>query len=154
MDIQDLGAVGEFAGALLLFASLIYIGIQIKQSNDAASVEARQTVLNKFSEAKNNIIASTEARLVLTKGLTDFDSLEQDEALLFTLVFGVFGDNCYNALRLRDEGILDEESFQYISNAFVGGFSTQGGASYWKWAVSHLGLPSSFVNHINNRPHP
>ena len=32
MTIFELGAVGEFVGAILLFLSLIYVGVQIKQN--------------------------------------------------------------------------------------------------------------------------
>ena len=32
MTIFELGALGEFIGAILLFVSLIYVGLQIKQN--------------------------------------------------------------------------------------------------------------------------
>ncbi len=42
MTIFELGAIGEFTGAILLFLSLIYVGIQIGQNTRAIRNQAGQ----------------------------------------------------------------------------------------------------------------
>ncbi len=44
MTIFELGAIGEFTGAILLFLSLIYVGIQIRQNTNSMD-ESRRLAL-------------------------------------------------------------------------------------------------------------
>ena len=36
MDIMELGAIGELVGGVAVIGSLIYVGLQVRQSNDNA----------------------------------------------------------------------------------------------------------------------
>jgi hypothetical protein len=44
MDLQDLGAIGEFAGAFLLFVSLIYLTIQVRMARISRVADTTQRV--------------------------------------------------------------------------------------------------------------
>ena len=35
MDIMELGAIGELVGGVAVVASLIFVGVQVRQSNNA-----------------------------------------------------------------------------------------------------------------------
>ena len=48
LSIQDWGAIGELAGAILLFFSLLYVGFQIQQTRKmmfASAAQARSDTL-------------------------------------------------------------------------------------------------------------
>jgi len=144
---EAIGAIGEILGALAVIATLGYLGYQTQQNTRAARSDARQRILDKMSEAQVNFLGAEENREVLSRGLTDPESLTDAEYLMFLHWLQVFGNNLFNALRLREEGVLDEEAFQYISNAFVGCCKTAGGA-YW-WRESYDLFPALMRNYVD-----
>ena len=42
MDIMELGAIGELVGGVAVVGSLIYVGLQVRQSNRLAQADAVQ----------------------------------------------------------------------------------------------------------------
>lgn len=132
VDWDAIGAIGEILGALAVVATLGYLGYQTRQNVRAARSGARQRILDKMSEAQTNFLGAEENRELISRGLSDPESLTDAEYLMFSHWFHVYGNNLFNALRLREEGVLDEEAFQYVSNAFVGGCKTAGGAYWWR----------------------
>ena len=40
MDIMELGAIGELVGGVAVIGSLIYVGLQVRQSNEVAKSES------------------------------------------------------------------------------------------------------------------
>jgi hypothetical protein len=49
VTIQDLGNLGEFIAAMATVATLVYLAVQIRQSNIAARAQSRQTLIDTWS---------------------------------------------------------------------------------------------------------
>jgi len=49
MTVFELGAVGEFVGAILLFVSLIYVGVQVRQNTKTSRTESRRSSVDQRS---------------------------------------------------------------------------------------------------------
>ncbi len=72
LSIQDWGAIGELAGAILLFFSLTYVGFQIQQARKSMRVAAAQarvdsetSVLSAWRDASfAELVASTQIVLL------------------------------------------------------------------------------------------
>ncbi len=64
MDIMELGAIGEFVGGLAVIASLIFVGLQVRQSNRQARDDAAREVQNQFDRIFEMIISDPKAREV------------------------------------------------------------------------------------------
>ncbi len=45
LTIQDLGALGELFGSILVGVTLIYLTIQVRQSNSLARAQTRQSMM-------------------------------------------------------------------------------------------------------------
>ena len=95
------------------------------------SPDTRQRILDQFSNALSNFLGSERDRAVLYGGLEDRESLDPSEYLMFNHWLNGVASNVFNALRLRDEGTLDQEAFRLISNAFVGTCLTKGGSVWY-----------------------
>jgi hypothetical protein len=149
MNWDAAGAIGEIVGALAVVVTLGYLGVQTGHVHRTARSDARQRILDEWSNALSNFVGSEENRSVLCRGLEDFESLEQPDLLMFNHWFSVFGANLFNALRLRDEGILDDEAFMYISDNFVGTCCTSGGAAWWHASASVF--PPSLARYVNEQ---
>ena len=48
MNIMELGALGEFVGAIAVVATLAYLAIQVRASARNTATDARQRVLDSF----------------------------------------------------------------------------------------------------------
>ena len=57
MSIMELGAIGEFIAAFAVVASLIYVGLQVRQNTGAINGNALAQV---WSEQQRNLIAITQ----------------------------------------------------------------------------------------------
>ena len=79
MTIFELGAMGELVGAILLFASLIFVGLQIRQNSNSVKAAAAQSVLENLNLSIQVGAASRETAKVIVQGQIDFESLDEDE---------------------------------------------------------------------------
>ena len=50
MDIMELGAIGEFVGGIVVIGSLIFVGLQVRQSNRLAQAEAVRSYIREYSQ--------------------------------------------------------------------------------------------------------
>ena len=145
MSIIELGALGEFLGSIGVIATLIYLAIQVRVGARNTAIEARQRVLDRFADAKANIIHSDFA--VGIRKVSYIEEPSDAELLQYWTTMAVFADNLYNAIRLNDEGVLDDEAFEFIAGAFVRTCASPGGNGWWKsFATAAPPTLSKFVN--------
>jgi hypothetical protein len=83
MDWDAIGAIGEIVGAIAVFGSLIFLGIQIKSQNR----ESRFAAMHEISEAfRDSISQSVDPAIaqILVKAGQGFDSISDSEKLVVT----------------------------------------------------------------------
>ena len=146
MNWAAIGAIGEIVGAGAVVLTLGYLAVSIRQSITTTKIDTRQRVLDRYSDALSNVLAPSVLD-AMRNGLQDYVSLSGKDQAAFTLAQMIFANNLLNAMRLRDEGTLDRETFMHISNGFVSGCRSPGGSAWWK-TVERV-LPSPLVDHVN-----
>lgn len=82
MTVMELGAIGEFAGALLLFASLVFVGLQIRQNNIGMKVAAKQEMTRQYSDYMDTLIKDPEVSNIYVRGAAG-EKLTEAEAHRF-----------------------------------------------------------------------
>lgn len=115
MDLQALGAIGEFVGGLAVIATLIYLAIQIRQNTNWL----RSSVLASATEAYlafNHLLGSNPAAArVFQVGLEDFERLSDDERRQFIILLRAFVASAQALFLQYRRGALDPtvwESFR------------------------------------------
>ena len=139
MSIIELGALGEFVGSFGVVATLAYLSVQVRSNAKNTATEARQRVLDRFSDAKANIIGQKIALSAINKVVeqnVDFEELSEEERAILFPDISILGDNLYNAIRLKNEHVLDEEAFEYIAQAFCTFCGTPAGSVWWASAYA------------------
>ncbi len=121
MSIMELGAIGEFIAAFAVVASLIYVGLQVRQNTRAINGNALAQVA---SEQQRNLIAITQDD-GLGNAVTKVNASEELSPLEHTKVMYWF----YSFLRGVESHILQvklgtltpdhEEPFTRILNQFA-----------------------------------
>jgi hypothetical protein len=56
--------------------------------------------------------------------------------------------NLHSALILRDDKLLDDESFEMIKNAFISSINTPGGNAWWQLAKKTPNMSQSVVRFV------
>ncbi len=83
MSIQDWGAIGEMVGAIAIVVSLIYVGVQLRQSTQATRVVTSQAFLEIYARA-NNPLFEPGFRDLYWRGLGGLANLQGSEQVAFS----------------------------------------------------------------------
>ena len=155
---QLLGNFGEFFGAVIVVATLIYLARQVRDNsefireNTKASLAATEFSSNRASrEFTLATLADSELSEILEKGSSG-DSLNKTDALKFALwVRAIFeGHMTYFVQRRR--GIVRDEIWGYWSRVFDGYCRQPGVASVWKRIRSNF--DPAFCKYIDAKISP
>lgn len=83
MDWDAIGAIGEIIGALAVFGSLLFLGLQIKSQNRESRFAAAHEISVAFRDSLSQSVDPAIAH-ILVKATEDFDSLSDSEKLVAT----------------------------------------------------------------------
>jgi len=114
MSIQDLGAIGELISAIAVLGSLMYIALQVRQTNRQIAINSDLQIRTSAVDAWTTIAANPENARVWYLGLNDIEKLTPEEKshfyVLLVNVFLVFEARYDHYL----SGNLDEAGWQRI----------------------------------------
>ena len=83
MTIFELGALGEFVGAILLFTSLIYVGLQIKQNTSVTRIASMHSAIESSVEFGKLLVNDQKLSDLFWRGMADPTLLENKEQRTF-----------------------------------------------------------------------
>ena len=146
MDIQDLGAIGEMLGAVLLFASLLYVGRQIRETRKqmmGAAFQAKTDpqisliTLQATSAIKNAMIASRDGP----------DGLNEEEKASLNMFLVAYLANQQNQFYQTELGLVPEEQAAWLNRPVI--FLNN---PYFRqmWPLFRDNYPQRFRNHLDN----
>ena len=79
MDIMELGAIGELVGGVAVIGSLIYLSLQIRQSNATDNLSATLGLQSSFNEISRLLWEDCDE--LLLPGLNEFNGLPEGARL-------------------------------------------------------------------------
>ena len=128
MDIMELGAIGELVGALAVVGSLLFVGLQVRQSNALNRAES----IRAFARDYNSFLLQLKDPDfvdIWRKGTTDFESLsKREQTQLHTVLF-------YHLMLGWADSTIDPkrstEFAQFLDVAFASVVRTPGGTQWW-----------------------
>jgi hypothetical protein len=123
MDIMELGAIGELVGGIAVIASLIYVGLQVRQANRQARDEAARGVANQFDRYIETIVADPDVRaawVIATGGthggpMRNPRSLDPDQLSLVAMVLYRALHQIHSHYRAWVAGTLDDDQWSKVS---------------------------------------
>ena len=135
MTVQELGSIGELLAAIATIATLFYLAIQIRHGTEAARAASQQALLDTFSEAGWDLARDLELARIVGAGLVSFESLDNREKTAFTLILNRYVSNVEKGLRLRESGLIDQDTLDGVAGNLVGSIKAPGGAQWWEIAA-------------------
>ena len=134
MEIMELGAIGELVGGFAVVGSLIYVGLQVRQSNrqDAQrnDIERNESERNFSRDTSSLLMAMTDADLagLFRRGLNDLSDLSLDEQLRLDMWLSGLLNHCVAIWR---RGLMREAYLRTWVNWLVSLIKTPGGTDWW-----------------------
>jgi hypothetical protein len=150
MNWDAIGAIGEILGAIAVFASLIYLALQIKQNTLSLRAAAKHSATSRQLDYFDTLIFHPDLRAVYRAGLKDFNSLGPDDR-------DVFGQLMYKAFFTFSEAYyeyrhahLDERQWLESSEAIDWHLSHSGVQDWWRHPRRRA-FPKDFVALVEKR---
>lgn len=152
MTLQDLSLIAQIASVLLVPASLVFVGRQMRQTHRIERGNAQRDILDQ-TRAWWMLCVSDEAMFdTFSRGLADYKSLSRFERArfstlgfnLFHIVEGVFWQS-------RD-GLFTDSMKEGYYVAFLSIINTPGGRQWWEEAskVGNAGFCDFMTTRLNN----
>jgi hypothetical protein len=111
----DVGRTVEIVGIAGIILSLIFLGYELKRSNDIAETEAVATIYSMTNELSLALAENPELSRVFGQALSDFESLSPDDRwTLYALLEYVINVN-EAAWKYYDKGIINQEEADYYT---------------------------------------
>lgn len=83
MTILELGAIGEFVGAIAVVLTLFYLAIQIRQNTKATRKQSVRDAMEFIYSSSGPLIGDQQLAEIYLKGMKDFNSLQAAEQIRF-----------------------------------------------------------------------
>lgn len=105
----DVGRVVEMVGIVGIIVSLVFLGYELKRSNDIAETEAVANIYSMTNEMGLAMAENPELSRVFGQALSDFESLSPDDRFtVYVLLEYVINVN-EAAWKYYDKGIIGQE---------------------------------------------
>ena len=132
LKLSDMASVAEVIGAAAIVISLIYVGVQVSDSTRAVRSATANETASALSNWYGQLGTSEQASQVFINGITDPDSLSREELFQFVIQMHGLMLEYQAAYYLSQEGTLDTELQESITNTLLGVKDMPGFALYWE----------------------
>ena len=131
MDLTQLADLGEFIGGVAVLVTLIYLALQVRQTNRTASAAAFNSVISLDVSLNSNLLADRDVCDLIVRareGLAAFDEVERLRfGLCASTIFRVF-DNYYE---YELSGLMTQARWTEREVILRNNFSNHGLREYW-----------------------
>ena len=147
MNWDAIAAIGEVSGALGVIISLLYLAVQIRNSNRNYKIESARSVMSNFHGNSWDLAKDPELRRIMSAALNDYSSMSPEDSTAFDFFMWRYVGNAADALQLRNLELLDEESFDIIMKSLI--LTIRSIPGWWEAeSKSHI-VPPSLLEYIN-----
>jgi hypothetical protein len=150
MTLEEFYYISQIAAAIAIFASLIFVGIQLRQNTRAVRVSTAQAHFTMWHSVSTPLVEDAEMARIWQQALSDFDGLTDQERIRFIVLVGnVF--RFYESSRIqwrRDQ--LDSE-FWHGVEVNIREFATQPGIQKF-WKIRKHWHSIEFINWFESLP--
>jgi hypothetical protein len=132
MNWDAIGAVAEVMGVATILISLIYVSIQIRQSNQIAQAEAERDVHHHWQHGLESLVADKWTTETLLRGLADFDSLSSVEKTRLSYKLIELNVTYAAMLELCEKGMVSKKLTDQAGDVIFSYIMTPGGRKWWE----------------------
>ena len=148
MDLEQLYYLGELVGVVAIIGSLLFVGVQMRQSTLATRAASHHAITDTMVQANLAVAQNSELAGIWSSGMKDRGSLNEQQRwqldMQLLCYFHIFDTMFYQArVGAGDEGLLQSEA---EGLAFL---LSQPGVREW-WNENPFGFSPEFRDCINS----
>ncbi len=132
MSWDAIGAIGELIGSLVVVVSVVYLAIQLRQSNKHAEASSEVAWFDGWNNVLNGWISDDDTMSAIRSGFRDFDQLSKSQQAIFHMRIGAMVNHWVLAGNLSDKGLLSKDLSDRCTDFVLSVLSTPGGMQYWE----------------------
>jgi hypothetical protein len=83
---MELGAIGELVGGVAVVASLLFVGLQLRQNNKLATTSVVQVGRDVITDLIKTLCSNGETTKLYVPGLRDREELSSDDRIRFDML--------------------------------------------------------------------
>ena len=119
MSVEQIYLYAETGAALAVVASVIYLGIQIRQGTKSARAAAIATLLSQYDSPNALIACNTENARIFRLGLEGGEELDEDQKFQFQFMMVQYMTVYHTVFRFHRDGILGIEQWSVFRRDLV-----------------------------------
>ena len=148
MTLGDLGAVGELVGGLAVIISLLYVGLQIKQSAAASRAATTQAFSKQYSDL-NQMIVGAGISDIFARGMAGLDGLDKGERVSFMAVLSSISRTLESFYMQKEKGDLDSRLLEGWFLQYMDLHANPGVQEFWE--IRKHQYSADFVRFLEDR---
>jgi len=125
MTLQDWGALGEIIGAVAIIISLIYVGLQIRQSTLASRAATSQAYTSQFISSISALLEPGFSD-IFWRGLPGLQNLQGSEKVAFVSFVSIVLRMFESFYLQKKDGAFDTRQFDGWSMTYIDLFANAG----------------------------
>jgi len=130
MTWEAIAASGEWAGAIAVVVTLVYLAKQIRQQNEIARYNAYEALFQGFNQNNQLIAGNVQVAEMIAKGLNKPDELTTIQSVQWNAMLRTYFNHMQRAYKAYRLGFLSEEDWQELAKNFAADMATPGGTRF------------------------
>ncbi len=131
MNWEALGAIAESVGAVGVIASLLYVGLQVRQNTRSVRTATYEALVRSSGEFLTPLVQDPELAARFESAVGDWTSLEASERSQINFLFTQLFRHWENAFFQMRQGTLEPELWDAWRYAMVSYFHQPGVQAWW-----------------------
>ena len=131
MTIQDWGAIGELVGGVAVFATLVYLALQIRQNTRAIRLSTSHAVTEEFRGMFALVAEQSELAEIIQKAAHDAASITGADKVRFWSYTSNFTRAIENAYIQSTQDALDPRHWAGMKRMLIDTVHLPGYQEYW-----------------------
>ncbi len=140
MSLSDLAAVGSFVSGLAVLTSLIYLSLQVRQSERNQQISIRHSRVSRTVELHRSL-ADPAIAAAWIRGSSNASEITQTELTQYISLCRAFFFHFEDSFYQRQEGLLNDAAFETVVAGARMLARSPGLRAAWKLARSNFGGP-------------
>ncbi len=148
MNIMELGAIGELVGGVAVVASLIYVGLQVRQNTQVTRTNSAYQLYELFTKVSIPVIENAGVAEIVERGSAEPTSLSAADWTRFTEYAYVRFGTWEAAFLSHKRGTIDLALWESWDEAMRQVLAAPGFQKFWE--ESRAGYVRTFQDHISS----
>lgn len=148
MTLEAIYYISQIVAVIGIFASLIFVGVQVRQNTKALKATSHHAVTDSFNAINNLIVNDPKVARLWRLGMAGAEGLDEDESVSFSFMMLGYMRIFETLYYQYSKGTLDKELFDEELKTLKWTVAANPGFLAW-WTVNPISLSPAFRAFIN-----